>query len=483
MRSIRSISAPVLLAAALVMSGCASLGPDVSAPPEPVEAALRQAGVPVSSLAAVAFPLDAPGTGLRLNADRPMAPASTMKTLTAVVALDRLGPNSRGQTQLLAAGEVRDGRLEAPLILKGGGDADLDWAALWAMLREVRERHGIRELAGGIVVDRGLFTPARLDIGAPPFDEQPEFPYNVIPDALHLNGSLLRYDLWADDRGLTVRPFPQFGALAIDTSAVRLNDKPCKDWEGAWQPPRFEALPEGGGRLVLAGEFPRGCQVSQSLNVLDRQWGTAQALRQLWGELGGALTGDIREGATPEGARVLAQHLDRPLAELLRPVMKSSDNALARLLFLRLGASVAQPGEDTRQAAARAVREWFAARNVDATGLVLDNGSGLSRTERATARQLAALLQASARGAHGPELLAALPVAGVDGTLSRRMKGTAAEARARMKTGTLRDVVALAGYVPDSSGKTWIVVAIVNDTQAMKARPAIDALVDWVARR
>ena len=188
MRSIRSISAPVLLAAALVMSGCASLGPDVSAPPEPVEAALRQAGVPVSSLAAVAFPLDAPGTGLRLNADRPMAPASTMKTLTAVVALDRLGPNSRGQTQLLAAGEVRDGRLEAPLILKGGGDADLDWAALWAMLREVRERHGIRELAGGIVVDRGLFTPARLDIGAPPFDEQPEFPYNVIPDAVRLVG-------------------------------------------------------------------------------------------------------------------------------------------------------------------------------------------------------------------------------------------------------------------------------------------------------
>jgi D-alanyl-D-alanine carboxypeptidase/D-alanyl-D-alanine-endopeptidase (penicillin-binding protein 4) len=74
-------------------------------------------------------------------------------------------------------------------------------------------------------------------------------------------------------------------------------------------------------------------------------------------------------------------------------------------------------------------------------------------------------------------------VAGVDGTLSRRFKGTAAEGRARMKTGTLRDVVALAGFVPDSTGKTWIVVAIVNDDQAAKARPAIDALVDWVARR
>ena len=93
------------------------------------------------------------------------------------------------------------------------------------------------------------------------------------------------------------------------------------------------------------------------------------------------------------------------------------------------------------------------------------------------------MLGAPARGPHGPELLATLPVAGVDGTLARRMKGTAAEGRARMKTGTLRDVVALAGYVPDSTGRTWIVVAIVNDEQAMKARPAIDALVDWVARQ
>jgi len=476
----RSITASAVLAVALVTSGCATL---VDTPPAPVDAALREAGVPMASMSVVAYPMDAPGTGLRINADRPMAPASTMKTITAVVALDRLGPNSRGQTQLLAAGEIRDGRLDAPLVLKGGGDADLDWASLWSMLRELRERHGLRDLAGGIVVDRGLFNPARLDIGAPRFDEQAEFPYNVIPDALHLNGSLLQYDLAADARSLTVRPFPQFGGLAIDTSAVTLNDKPCKDWDDGWMPSRFEALPGGGARLTLAGEFPRDCRVTQSLNVLDRQWETAQALRQLWMALGGTLSGEIREGATPEGATLLVQHRDRPLAELLRPIMKASDNALARMLYLRLGAWAAQPGEDTRDAAARVVREWFAAQKIDTAGLTLENGSGLSRNERASAAQMAAMLQASARGAHGPELLATLPVAGVDGTLSRRMKGTPAEGRARMKTGTLRDVVALAGYVPDSTGRTWIVVAIVNDDQAMKARPAIDALVAWVAGR
>ncbi|MBO9687913.1 MAG: D-alanyl-D-alanine carboxypeptidase/D-alanyl-D-alanine-endopeptidase [Mitsuaria chitosanitabida] len=476
----RRLLVALTLTAMAALSGCASLGHE---PPAPMAEALKPSGVPLSSIAVVAFPIDAPGTGLRLNADQLMQPASTMKTITAVVALDKLGPNSRGHTELLAAGEIRDGRLDGPLVLKGNGDADLDWPALWLMLRELRERHGLRELAGGVIVDRALFLPSRPELGVADFDSQPEFPYNVIPDALQLNGNLLQFDLASDARGVTARPFPQFGGLTIDASSMTLVDRPCKDWEDGWKPPRFEPLPGGAGRLSLQGEFPRGCQVTQALNVLDRQWLAAQALRQLWTSLGGTLSGEIREGTAPEGARVLAQHRDRPLAEMLRPVMKSSDNALARLIFKRLGASAAQPGEDSQVAAGRVVRAWFAEHQIDATGLVLDNGSGLTRLERITASQLAAVLLASQRGAHGPELLATLPVAGVDGTLVRRMKGTAAEGRARLKTGTLRDAVALAGYVPDAKGKTWIVVVLVNDDNAMKARPAVDALIDWVARQ
>lgn len=462
------------------LTGCASIDPPL---PTPMDAALREAGVSAQAVAVVAFPVDAPAQGLRLNADRPMQPASTMKLVTAAVALDRLGPNQRGQAALHAGGPVVEGRLDAPLYLVGGADADLDWPALWLMLREVRERHGVRDLNGGIVVDRSMFRPARPDVGAPDFDEQPEFPYNVIPDALNLNGSLLSFDLVSDAQALAVRPFPDFGGLVVDASAVTLVDRACGEWDDRWTRPGFEAQSDGTARLVLRGEFPRSCQVRQSLNVLDRAWTTGRALRQLWQSLGGTLAGDIREDVTPEGTTVLAVHRDRPLAELLRSVMKRSDNAITRLIYERLGAAAGAPGDATRAAADRVVREWFAAQGLDATGLQLDNGSGLSRTERISATQLAGVLMASRRGRHGPELLATLPVAGVDGTLSRRFKGTAAEGRARMKTGTLRDVVALAGVVPDQRGRDWIVVTIVNDEQAGKARPAIDALVDWVARQ
>jgi D-alanyl-D-alanine carboxypeptidase/D-alanyl-D-alanine-endopeptidase (penicillin-binding protein 4) len=207
-------------------------------------------------------------------------------------------------------------------------------------------------------------------------------------------------------------------------------------------------------------------------------------VRQLWTELGGTMgPGDV-EAAAPPGAVVLATHRGRPLAELLRGVMKSSDNALTRLIYLQLGAQAAQPGEPTLQAAERVVRGWFAARGLDDRGLVLDNGSGLSRSERISPAQLAGLLRAAHAGAQSPELLATLPVAGLDGTLSRRLKDGPATGKARLKTGTLRDAVGLAGFVPDASGKPWVFVALLNHPEAAaKGRPVLDALVAWVARQ
>lgn len=463
-----------LLALSLLLGACASL----QAPPEPVREAMHQAGLPAEALAVVAFPLEAPQRGLRLRPDVAMQPGSAMKVVTAVVALDRLGPNSRGRTELLAEQPARDGRLAVPLVLRGGADADLDWPTLAWMLRELRERHGVRELAGGIVVDRSLFQPARPELGQPPFDEQPEFPYNVIPDALHLGGSLLSYQLRSGAQDLALASFPRLPLPALDLTQLRFVDAACAQWEEGWLPPVWVA---DGPRLQLRGSFPRDCERTQALNVLDRQWLTEQALRAFWAELGGTLDGPVVEGVAPAGARVLVRHQDRPLAELLRPVMKSSDNALARLIYLRLGAAAARPGEATAAAADRAVREWFQAQGIADAGLVMDNGSGLSRSERISAAQLARVLQQAQAGSHGPELLATLPVAGVDGTLTRRMKGSPAEGRARLKTGTLRNVTALAGYVPDARGRLWVVAALLNDERAPAHRAVLDRLIAWIA--
>ena len=162
---------------------------------------------------------------------------------------------------------------------------------------------------------------------------------------------------------------------------------------------------------------------------------------------------------------------------------KLGDNALTRLLFLQLGvpAMSANPQATTLELAQRDVQRWFDEQRIDRDGLVMDNGSGLSRSERIAPRTMARAIEAAINGQHAPELLMSLPVAGVDGTMRNRLKGTRAEGWARLKTGTLKNVTALAGTVRDTRGDTWIVVAFINHDDAAKGRPALDALVEWVA--
>jgi D-alanyl-D-alanine carboxypeptidase/D-alanyl-D-alanine-endopeptidase (penicillin-binding protein 4) len=124
--------------------------------------------------------------------------------------------------------------------------------------------------------------------------------------------------------------------------------------------------------------------------------------------------------------------------------------------------------------------QWLHGRlGAAADGVVIANGSGLARETRISARTLGALLQSDWNSTTMPELVSSLPIAGVDGTL-RRSKAEAG--RAHLKTGSMRDVVAVAGYVLSDSGRRYILVAVVNDPNAAAAHPVLDAAIDWVAR-
>jgi D-alanyl-D-alanine carboxypeptidase/D-alanyl-D-alanine-endopeptidase (penicillin-binding protein 4) len=475
--------AALMLAAAWLLAGCAALAPSAPAVPATVRAELLKQGLPETALAYIAFPADAPQQALRWQDQRAMSPASTMKIVTGIVALDRLGPNWRGRAELLAAGKLDNGVLDGPLVLRGGAHAAFDWGALASLLREAREA-GVQTVQGGLVIDRTRFSPAREDVGLPPFDEAPEFPYNVIPDALLLNGNLLTLVLQGDADRVQARWSPAWPGLRIDASEMTIDAAlRCPQWEDGWQPPAVQA-DAAGVQLRLAGRFPKHCQQRQALQLIDRTALTAQAVRQLWAELGGSLQGEVREAAAPEDARVLATHQAPPLAEWLRGAMKRSDNALTRLAYLQLGSAHPRAAEfaSTRAAAEAQVRDWLREHGIADRGLVMDNGSGLSRSERISPAQLAAMLQAALAKPYAPELIAGLPLAGVDGTLSRRLRGTAAEGQARLKTGTLRDAVGLAGTLKDARGRLWVVAAHLNhDKAAEKGRPVLDALIAHLA--
>jgi D-alanyl-D-alanine carboxypeptidase/D-alanyl-D-alanine-endopeptidase (penicillin-binding protein 4) len=481
---LRSLAALAAATAALAASSLAR-----AQLPEPVTQALRTTGIAEDAVSVLVLRDDQ--TVLAHLADRSMQPASTMKLVSTLIGLENLGPVFRGRTELRSTGELQGDTLKGDLVLRGGADVDLSGEALENMLRSLRYQ-GIRKIQGHLVVDRQLFNPARADLGAPPFDESPEAYYNVIPDAALINKNMLQLDMRSTGSQLKVQMQPALQGVTI-AQDMKLIDADCENWESGWKLP--EALPQKNGaiKVMLHGTFPKNCNQSYSINVLDRQEYVDRLFRATWKRLGGTISGTTIEGATPPGARQLAAHLSRTLPEIVRDTNKPSDNLLARLIFLSLGALEADPAlgsrpqagaaETTLSRSDAAVRNWMRAHGIDDSGLVLENGSGLSRTERITPIQMGGLLQAGLRSPWAPEFQSSMPIVGVDGTMRRRLHGTPAAGRARMKTGTLSNVVALAGYVPDATGKPLVVVAFVNSSLAGngRGRTVVDSLVNWVA--
>jgi D-alanyl-D-alanine carboxypeptidase/D-alanyl-D-alanine-endopeptidase (penicillin-binding protein 4) len=327
-----------------------------------------------------------------------------------------------------------------------------------------------------------------MDIGVPPFDDEMEFQYNVIPDALELAGNLLPLEIRADAGGVRASSVPPLEGIDFDTSRMAVTATPCADWGKVWKPAlvQREAGPTGTSgrtRIQLQGGFPANCIRRTELNLLDRNDLAERLFRSLWQGLGGSWTGQVREAAAPEGARTLVRRVSRPWGELLRPMVKTSDNPVTRLLYLQLGvpAMAGNPQATTAELAASVVRGWLVEHGINPVGLVLDNGSGLSRSERITPRQLAQALAAAWQGPRAADLVMSLPVAGEDGSV-RPLKDSPAAGWARLKPGTLRNVAALAGYVRDERGQFWAVAMMVNHDDASKARPALLALVDSFAR-
>ena len=487
---------PVLIAALLAGIGLSNAQAQL---PESVSLLLRSANIPEDAMGAIV--LRGNTTVLSHGAERSMQPASTMKLVTTAVGLEQLGPIFRGRTELRTSADIINGVLKGDLILRGGADTDFNADVLAHMLQTLRNQ-GIVKIKGDLILDRQLFQPARPDLGAPPFDESAEFRYNVIPDALLLNTNLLDINMNSTDRQLSILMQPPLENVSI-TSDMKLVKGSCARWEDGWRPPEYRRDAGGKLQVILHGTFPQNCSKATSINVLDRNDYADRLFRATWKRLGGTITGTVREApltglpptAEPVGTRLLADHVARALPEVLRDINKTSDNTLARTLFLSLGSlqsdgwlgsrpvAMATP-EDTATRARLVIQEWFQRHHIDTQGMLVDNGSGLSRTGRIAPAQMAGVLQAMQQSPWAPEFQSSLPIVALDGTMRKRLLNSPAAARARIKTGTLKNVVAIAGYVPDANNQQCVVVAMINSDLVGNGngRAAVDALIEWVAR-
>jgi D-alanyl-D-alanine carboxypeptidase/D-alanyl-D-alanine-endopeptidase (penicillin-binding protein 4) len=321
------------------------------------------------------------------------------------------------------------------------------------------------------VLDQSAFVVPEASTAE--FDNEPLRPYNARPQALLLNLSSVVYTVTPDAaRGVAlVSSEPRFDAAAVPLQ-VPLAAGACGDWRGLLKAEVADPL-----RLRFGGSYPQACGERQwPLAHSDARQYVAELLAALWRDGGGRLGGSVRDGAAPPGPPAF-ELVSPPLADVVRDINKHSNNVMAQQLFLTLGlvrnGGTRVAPEDARDA----LRAWLRDRLGESLdGVVVDNGSGLSRRTRVSAALLARVLQRAWGSAVMPELTASLPVTGLDGTLRR---ARASPGRAHLKTGSLRDVQALAGYVLGSSGRRYVLVALVNHPNAGAARPALDALVQW----
>ncbi len=442
-------------------------------PPEVLHA-LQRVGVPAEALSAVLIEADSGHTVLAVRQHQPQNPASLMKLLTTAAALDRLGPAFSWATPVWLNGPVRGGVLEGSLHIKGSGDPKLVLERVWLLLRRVQQL-GVREIRGDIVLDNSAFAAPEMAPGD--FDGEPLRPYNVRPGALLLNYRTVLYTFVPDAAAGVARVLvePPLAGAPFERS-LPLAAGPCNDWRGALQAQFTDPnLPRFAGRYTAScGEL--------NWPVADPQPASydARLLEGLWREMGGLLTGRVRDGPAPIDSKPAFEQRSPPLAELVRDINKFSNNVMAQQLFLTL-ALHANPGQAATPDAAREVlRQWLAERSGEAaSAMVIDNGSGLSRDNRVSTYLLARVLLRAWDSAVMSELMSSLPISGVDGTL-RRSRTSAG--RAHLKTGTLRDANGLAGYVLSHSGRRYVLAAVVNHPNASAARPALEALVQWTIR-
>lgn len=438
-------------------------------PPE-VAAALARGGLPADAVTILVADADGAGPP-RVNhrTDAVVNPASIAKLATTVAALELLGPAFTWRTPVYIDGPVRDGTLHGDLYLKGGGDPKLVAERLWLLLRRVQGL-GIRFIAGDIVLDRSAFEPAGADPAA--FDGEPLRPYNAAPDALLVNfrSLVLTFTPQADQARVQAEP-PLAGVRIPGT--VPLSRAACGDWRGG-----LKADFADPSRIRFAGTYPAACgERAWPLAYADPPAFAGRAIAGIWHEIGGRLGGRVRDGSVPAGLVPAFEWQSPPLAEIVRDVNKFSNNVMAQQVFLTLSL---QQGTATFEGSRQVLRRWWRDRVGGAGVPTFGNGSGLSRDERITAQQLGSLLQLAWRSPLMPELLSSLPLAGVDGTM-RRARGDGV-GLAHLKTGSLRDVAGVAGFVHGATGRRYVLVAIANHAQAAAIRPAIEALVEWTAR-
>ena len=472
----------------VALAGCARGRPEPPVPPafgpvgqllQNVGDATRAPGVQRAVWGVAVWSLEREEPVIELNADALLVPASVAKLVTLGAAVEAVGWDYAFDSTLGASGTVTDGVLAGDLVVSGTGDPTIEGPSGTDLSGWVEAvgASGIARVSGRVVGDDNgtqeplpRFAWAWDDLG---------YPYGALPGALNLGGNAVR---------IALAPGPRAGTPAVLTVAPGARELPIASDVATGSPDSMAALQPillpGGLGLRVLGTLPAGSQpVAFSVSVGNPTLWFATMLRQRLVEAGIVVDGDpvdidnLAEGLAPGPVTVLYSHRSPPLSAIAQPMMKDSLNLYAEtLLWLSTGPA----GPRLTDPALDAVRERLGAWGIAVGDYQMVDGSGLSRRNTLTARALVAVLDRFYDPEGASPWMRALPVAGRDGTLESRLKGTLAENNLTAKTGSMSNIRSLAGYVRTRDGEPLAFAIIVNNFEG--AGRAADAAIDRIAQ-
>lgn len=457
-----------------------------AAMPDAVRQSLIKAGIPETAIGIYVKDVHGKQPILAVNSDAALNPASVMKLLTTYAGLELLGPTYTWRTEIYALGKVDNGVLHGDLAIKGYGDPNLNLENFWLLVRKIRQT-GLHKITGDLILDTSYYNVAVGDPAA--FDGDRYKTYNVFPEAVLVNylTSALYLTPQPESNRVRVVVDPTSELLDIQNN-LKLTRGNCGDWRNQLLiDVRKQEGNHGRVTVILNGNYASHCgQNTYHLSLHESSAYVHDLFRKLWMQQGGSFQGAVRNGVVPKGVSPLRVYHSPPLAEIIRGINKFSNNVAARQLYLALGEMAIPPNgiaSVSLDQSNGALQRWLFTKRLSFPELVVENGSGLSRIERISAYHMGELLVAAFQSPVMPEFMSSLAIAGLDGTMRNRFRGTLVAGKAHMKTGTLNNVMAIAGYVLDHQGRRIAVVFFVNHPQAGNARSAIDALIRWVYER
>ena len=436
--------------------------------------ALKKSSIPQSSVAVYVQAVDAATPFISHNANKSLNPASVMKLVTTNAALDLLTPAYRWKTEVYRDGELQNGVLNGNLIVKGYGDPSFNAQEFWRLLMSLQQA-GIREIKGDLIIDKTFFAKS---VGTrKTFDDETWRAYNAEPSAFLVNGRNTSFKFVATAAAVNLSQEFELPEIQI-VNNMRVSQAACGEWRNKFGY-TVESL-SNKAVVTFNGTFSPDCgERYLELSVLSDEQYAFYIFKKLWRELGGVFNGQLKLQELPVSAVKVIEQVSDPLGYVVRDINKWSNNLMARQLLLTLGAEK-QGLPATEAKGAAVIKDWLATKGIDAKELVIENGSGLSRIERINSEHLGQMLVSAYHSPVMPELLASLPILGIDGTTMKRLKTSASAGRVHLKTGSLDGVSSIAGYVLNAQNNRYVVVMTVNHNKALDSKAAQDALIEWV---